>query len=74
MAIELVWSKRASLKFDQINTYLIEEWGEQSAKQFIGKVFTFLEDERIDYLTGLDYPGLEKDRLALSLEIIHRSD
>ncbi len=43
MALELVWSKRASLKFDQINTYLIEEWGEQSAKQFIGKVFTFLE-------------------------------
>ena len=43
MALEIVWSKRASLKFDQINTYLIEEWGEQSAKQFIGKVFTFLE-------------------------------
>ena len=43
MALELVWSKRATQKFDQINTYLIEEWGEQSAKQFIGKVFTFLE-------------------------------
>ena len=43
MALEIVWSKRASLKFDQINTYLIEEWGEQSAKQFIGKVFTILE-------------------------------
>ena len=24
-------------------TYLIEEWGEKSAKQFIGKVFNFLE-------------------------------
>lgn len=29
------------------------------------KIFTFLEDERVDYLTGLAYPGLEKDRLAL---------
>ena len=43
MALEIVWSKRASLKFDQIITYLIEEWGEKSAKQFIGKVFNFLE-------------------------------
>ena len=43
MALEIVWSKRANLKFDQIITYLIEEWGEQSAKQFIGKVFTILE-------------------------------
>ncbi len=29
------------------------------------KIFTFLEDERVDYLTGLAYPGLEKDRLVL---------
>jgi len=29
------------------------------------KIFTFLEDERVDYFTGLAYPGLEKDRLAL---------
>ncbi|MBA4373019.1 MAG: hypothetical protein C0402_09200 [Thermodesulfovibrio sp.] len=29
------------------------------------KIFTFLEDERVDYLTGLAYPGLERDRLAL---------
>ncbi|MCX6249745.1 MAG: type II toxin-antitoxin system RelE/ParE family toxin [Bacteroidetes bacterium] len=43
MALEIVWSKRASLKFDKIITYLIEEWGEKSAKQFIGKVFNFLE-------------------------------
>ncbi len=34
------------------------------------KIFTFLEDERIDYLTGLDYPGLEKDRLALIAEYL----
>ena len=43
MALKIVWSKRASLKFDQIITYLIEDWSENSAKQFIGKVFDFLE-------------------------------
>jgi len=43
MALKIVWSKRASLKFDQIITYLIEEWSEKSAKQFIVKVFDFLE-------------------------------
>jgi plasmid stabilization system protein ParE len=43
MALKIVWSKRASLKFDQIITYLIDEWSEKSAKQFIGKVFDFLE-------------------------------
>jgi nitric oxide reductase NorD protein len=26
------------------------------------KIFEFLEDERVDYLMGLQYPGLEKDR------------
>lgn len=29
------------------------------------RIFTFLEDERVDYLTGLAYPGLEKDRRLL---------
>jgi plasmid stabilization system protein ParE len=43
MALIIVWSKRASLKFDQIVSYLIETWGEKSAKQFIGKVFAFIE-------------------------------
>jgi plasmid stabilization system protein ParE len=43
MALKIVWSKRASEKFDQIITHLIQEWGEKSAKQFIGKVFDFLE-------------------------------
>ena len=43
MALKIVWSKRASLKFDQIINYLIEEWGELPAKQFIGEVFSFLE-------------------------------
>ena len=43
MALKIVWSKRASLKFDQIITYLIDESSEKSAKQFISKVFDFLE-------------------------------
>jgi plasmid stabilization system protein ParE len=43
MALKIVWSKRATLKFDQIVSYLVKEWGENSAKEFIGKVFDFLE-------------------------------
>ena len=37
MALKIVWTKRARSKFDQIITRLVEEWGEKSAKQFIGK-------------------------------------
>jgi len=29
------------------------------------KIFEFLEDERVDYLLGLSYPGLEKDRCTI---------
>ncbi|MGC2063368.1 MAG: hypothetical protein WA610_10325 [Thermodesulfovibrionales bacterium] len=29
------------------------------------KIFEFLEDERVDYLLGLTYPGLEKDRRTI---------
>ena len=43
MALKIVWSKRAKTKFDQIISYLINEWGENSAKQFIVKVFDFLD-------------------------------
>jgi plasmid stabilization system protein ParE len=43
MALKIVWSSRAKLKFDLIISYLIKEWGEKSAKQFICKVFDFLE-------------------------------
>lgn len=43
MALNIVWSKRASLKFDQIIIYLLNEWGENAAKEFIGKVFDFLD-------------------------------
>ena len=43
MALKIVLSKRANLKFDQIISYLIDKWGEKSAKQFIGRVFDFLD-------------------------------
>jgi plasmid stabilization system protein ParE len=43
MVLKIVWSKRAIFKFDQIISYLIDEWGEKSAKQFISRVFDFLE-------------------------------
>jgi len=43
MAVKIVWSKKASLKFDQIVTYLLYEWGENVAKEFIQKVFDFFD-------------------------------
>jgi len=43
MAVKIVWSKKASLKFDQIVTYLLDEWGENVAKEFIQKVFDFFD-------------------------------
>jgi len=43
MALKIVWSKRAILKFDQIVTYIFNEWGENASKEFIGKVFEFLD-------------------------------
>ncbi|MBN1199763.1 MAG: type II toxin-antitoxin system RelE/ParE family toxin [Bacteroidales bacterium] len=43
MALKIVWSKRAYLKFDQITSRLLAEWGEKSTREFIHKVFDFLE-------------------------------
>ncbi|MDP1623215.1 MAG: type II toxin-antitoxin system RelE/ParE family toxin [Bacteroidales bacterium] len=43
MALNIVWSKRASQRFDHIVSYLIIEWGEKSANDFIIKVFDFLD-------------------------------
>lgn len=37
------------------------------------KIFEFLEDERIDHLMGLQYPGLEKDRRRIMEAYIERS-
>lgn len=43
MALKIVWSKRAILRFNQIVTYLGNEWGEKAVKEFIRSVFDFLE-------------------------------
>jgi plasmid stabilization system protein ParE len=43
MALKIVWSKRAILRFDHIVSFLVSEWGEKSAKDFIIKVFDFLD-------------------------------
>ncbi len=43
MALKIVWSKRASKRFDDIVSFLVNEWGEKSAKDFIINVFDFLE-------------------------------
>ena len=43
MALEIVWSKRADLKFDKILEYLSTEWGNKVTKSFIKMVFDFLD-------------------------------
>ncbi len=43
MALKIVWSRTASFKFDLIVTYLLNDWDEKTAKEFIGKVFDFLD-------------------------------
>jgi plasmid stabilization system protein ParE len=43
MALEILWSKRASNKFDKILEYLLEEWGERITGNFVKKVYNFLE-------------------------------
>ncbi|MBI5075223.1 MAG: hypothetical protein HZB62_08700 [Nitrospirae bacterium] len=37
------------------------------------KIFEFLEDERVDYLLGLSYPGLEKDRRTIMDAFLSRT-
>jgi len=43
MALRIVWSKRASQKFDHIVDYLENEWGDKATREFVGKVFDFLD-------------------------------
>jgi len=42
MALEIVWSKKADKKFDKIIDYLLLNWGENTTKVFVKKVFNFL--------------------------------
>ena len=43
MALDIKWSKRADNKFDKILEYLTDEWGETVKKNFIKKVYAFLD-------------------------------
>ena len=43
MALNIVWSKKADEKFDEIIEYLTTKWGDKTTKQFVKKVYNFLE-------------------------------
>ncbi|OFX25042.1 MAG: hypothetical protein A2033_10030 [Bacteroidetes bacterium GWA2_31_9] len=43
MALIIKLSKRADIKFDKILDYLLLEYGEESTKIFVKKVYNFLE-------------------------------
>jgi plasmid stabilization system protein ParE len=40
---QIIWNKRASRQFEQIQRYLKEEFGEKSAGIFTSRLFNFLE-------------------------------
>ncbi|MCK4664950.1 MAG: type II toxin-antitoxin system RelE/ParE family toxin [Bacteroidales bacterium] len=43
MALEIKWSRRADKKFDKILEYLQEEWGSKAMRNFVRKVYDFLD-------------------------------
>lgn len=43
MALEIKWSKKADEKFDKILEYLLTEWGDQVTRNFVKKVYDFLD-------------------------------
>lgn len=43
MALKILWSKRADKKFDKILEYLSGEYGERVTRNFVKKVYNFLE-------------------------------
>jgi len=43
MALEILWSKQADIRFDSILQYLEEEWGQHSVSLFVKKVYDFLD-------------------------------
>lgn len=43
MAKEIVWSKRADIKFDKIIEYLQQEWNETVVTAFVKKTYDFLD-------------------------------
>ena len=51
MALNIVWTKRADYKFDQIILYIEQEWGDRVTSAFVKKVYDFL-----DIL--IEFPGI----------------
>ncbi len=43
MAFKIKWTTRADVKFDKILQYLTTNYGEQVTKNFINKVYDFLD-------------------------------
>jgi len=43
MAKQVVWNKRAIIRFDEIVNYLEEEVGEQSARNFVSNIYSLIE-------------------------------
>jgi plasmid stabilization system protein ParE len=43
MALKILWSKQADRKFDKILEYLSGEYGERVTRNFVKKVYNFLE-------------------------------
>lgn len=54
MARSIVWTSRASNKFDQIIEYLEVEWGSALARQFVSRTYSI-----IDLL--VEWPNLGKN-------------
>ncbi|MCB0396865.1 MAG: type II toxin-antitoxin system RelE/ParE family toxin [Flavobacteriales bacterium] len=43
MALEIIWTPRASEGFDKIIAYLEEEWTEREVGNFVKQVYSFLD-------------------------------
>lgn len=43
MVRKIIWTKRAISKFNNIITYLEEEWGEQVTENFVRKTYDIIE-------------------------------
>jgi len=41
--MRIFWTKKSQTRFDEINSYLLSEFGEKSSIKFKNRVFDFLE-------------------------------
>ncbi|MEZ4908580.1 MAG: type II toxin-antitoxin system RelE/ParE family toxin [Saprospiraceae bacterium] len=76
MALEIIWSKKADKKFDKIIEYLLLNWGENSTKTFIKKVFNFLsilaEFPEIGSIENKEY-GIRGFSIVKQINIFYKS-